>query len=271
MTVVFVGDVVGEAGRHALKRALPILRERFHPDFVVVNGENCAGGNGITPRLAIELMRYGVDVITLGDHVWDQKEIIPFFETEPRLLRPFNYPGPTPGRGYAVVVGNGKKLAVVCAQGRTFMRMELENPFTHITPIIQEITKETRCILVDFHAEATSEKVAFGHAVDGLVSAVIGTHTHIPTADAEILPQGTAYQTDSGMCGPYHSVIGRDIQSVVERYKTLLPGKWHISRKDLRCCGAAIGIDESTGRATRIESFMIRCGDLVDEENSSHP
>ncbi len=267
MNVIFVGDIVGESGRAALKRALPKLKEKFSPDFVVVNGENIAGGNGITPRLAIELMRWGVDVITLGDHAWDQKEILPFFETEPRLLRPGNYPPGTPGCGHVVVCGNGKKIAVINVQGRTFMRPEVDNPFLYIEPVVRELRNQTTCILVDFHAEATSEKVAFGRMLDGSVSAVLGTHTHIPTADACILPGGTAYMTDVGMTGPYDSVIGRDVASVIARYKTLLPQKWHLSRQDLRACGVALEIEESSGRALQITPFQIPCGNL-DAENT---
>jgi len=265
MNVIFIGDIVGEGGRTALKRAMPQLREKFSPDIIVVNGENAAGGNGITPRLAIELMRCGADVITLGDHAWDQKEILPFFETEPRLLRPYNYPTGTPGSGHVVVSGNGKKLAVLNVQGRTFMRPEVDNPFLTAEAIIAELRQQTPCVLVDFHAEATSEKVAFAKMLDGLASAVFGTHTHIPTADACILPGGTAYLTDAGMTGSYDSVIGRDTTSVIARYKKLLPQKWHLGRQDLRACGACVQIDETTGRATSITPFQISCGNLEPE------
>mgnify|MGYP000930031453 CR=1 FL=1 len=258
MKVIFIGDVVGEPGRNAVRDLLPMAKERFAPDFVIINGENAAGGNGITPRLAIELMRYGADAITLGDHAWDQKEIVPYFATEPRLIRPFNYPEGTPGAGHVVVRGNGKALGIINAQGRTFMRPELDNPFRLVVPLIEQIRAETPCILVDFHAEATSEKVAFGRYLDGRVSAVFGTHTHIPTADEMILPAGTAYITDVGMTGPYDSVIGRDAAAVVERYLTLLPQRWHLSHSDVRLSGAFVEIDEATGRALQLERFQVR-------------
>lgn len=248
---------MGEPGRNAVRDLLPLAREQHQPDFVVVNGENAAGGNGITPRLAIELMRYGADVITLGDHAWDQKEILPYFATEPRIIRPFNYPDGTPGAGHVVVQGNGKSLGVINAQGRTFMKPELDNPFRLIDPIIDRVRQETLCIVVDFHAEATSEKVAFGRYLDGRVSAVLGTHTHIPTADEQVLPGGTAYITDVGMTGPYDSVIGREAAGVIERYLTLLPQRWHLSHSDIRLCGAVIDIDDASGRALRIERLRV--------------
>lgn len=258
MRVIFIGDVVGEPGRNAVRDLLPVAKGRFAPDFVVINGENAAGGNGITPRLAIELMRHGADAITLGDHAWDQKEILPYFATEPRLIRPFNYPDGTPGAGHVVVRGNEKTLAIINAQGRTFMKPELDNPFRLIVPLIEQLRAETPCILVDFHAEATSEKVAFGRHLDGRVSAVFGTHTHVPTADETILPGGTAYLTDVGMTGPYDSVIGRDVPAVVERYLTLLPQRWHLSQNDVRLSGVFVEIDEGSGRALRVERFQIR-------------
>ena len=258
MKILFLGDVVGEPGREAVKKLLPLAKEKYQPDFIVINGENAAGGNGITSKLAIELMRYGADVITLGDHAWDQKEIFSYFETEPRLLRPFNYPEGTPGKGYVVVQGNGKKLGVINAQGRTFIRPELNNPFLLINPIIEEIKRETNCIFVDFHAEATSEKIAFGRFLDGKVSAVVGTHTHVATADEQIFPLGTAYQTDAGMCGAHNSVIGREAEGVIKRYLTLLPQRWYLSEGDARINGTFIEADESSGLATRIEGVRFQ-------------
>jgi metallophosphoesterase (TIGR00282 family) len=253
VNVIFLGDVVGEPGRNAVRDLLPRLKARLAPDFIVINGENAAGGNGITGRLAIELMRYGADVITTGDHVWDQKETAAYLPTEPRVLRPFNYPPGTPGAGHVVVSGNGKKLGVINGQGRTFMKPELDNPFLLVGAVVDEVRKETPCILVDFHAETTSEKVAFGRFLDGRVSVVVGTHTHIPTADTCILPNGTAYQTDAGMTGPYDSVIGREVEGVLARYLTLTPQRWNISTKDCRVSGLFVEIDETTGRAVRVE------------------
>ena len=256
MKLIFLGDVVGEPGRDTVRHAIPILRERYSPDFFVVNGENSAGGNGITPKLAIELMRAGADVITLGDHAWDQRDIVPYFDTEPRLIRPLNFPAGTPGFGSIVVGGNGHKLGVINLLGRTFMGPQVDNPFLLIEREIEKLKQETSCILVDFHAEATSEKIAFGRAVDGMVTLVVGTHTHVQTADDRILPGGTAYLTDAGFCGPHESVIGRDIQSVVQKYRTLLPNKFYIAREGLQADGVFVEADSATGRAIRMERIQ---------------
>jgi metallophosphoesterase (TIGR00282 family) len=256
MKFIFLGDVVGEPGRDTVRAAIPLLREQYAPDFFVVNGENAAGGNGITPKLAIELMRAGADVVTLGDHAWDQREILPFFATEPRLLRPANYPGGSPGAGSIVVSGNGQKLGVINMLGRTFMGPQVDNPFLLLETEIEQIKRETSCILIDFHAEATSEKIAFGYAADGLATLVVGTHTHVQTADEQILPNGTAYLTDAGFCGPHQSVIGRDIPSVLQKYRTLLPNKFYIARDGLQADGVFVEADPATGRALRIERIQ---------------
>ncbi len=268
MKVLFLGDVVGEPGRQAVRDLLPQAREKFAPDFIVINGENSAGGNGITPKLTIELLRAGADVITTGDHVWDQKEIVSHFALEPRLLRPFNYPPGTPGAGHIVVHGNGLALGVVNAQGRTFIKPELDNPFLLIDPVLAALRAETRCILVDFHAETTSEKIAFGRHLDGRVSAVFGTHTHVPTADEQIFAGGTAYVTDVGMCGPYDSVIGREAEGVIKRYLTLTPQRWYLAKRDIRISGAFVEIDNATGRALHLERFQFR---LPDESAAAFP
>jgi len=256
MKMIFLGDVVGEPGRDTVRAAIPLLRERYQPDFFVVNGENAAGGNGITPRLAVDLMRAGADVITLGDHAWDQREIVPYFATEPRLLRPLNFPAGTPGFGSIVVGGNGQKLGVINLLGRTFMGPQVDNPFLLIEPEIEKLKRETACILIDFHAEATSEKIALGRAVDGLATLVVGTHTHVQTADDRIFPRGTAYLTDAGFCGPHESVIGRDIASVLQKYRTLLPNKFHIAREGLQADGVFVEADPDSGRALRIERIQ---------------
>ena len=256
MKFIFLGDVVGEPGRDVVRLAIPVLRERYQPDFFIVNGENAAGGNGITPKLAIELMRAGADVVTLGDHAWDQREITPFFATEPRLLRPLNFPAGTPGAGSIVVGGNGQKLGVINALGRTFMGPQVDNPFLLIDAEIELLKRETSCVLVDFHAEATSEKIAFGRALDGRATLVVGTHTHVQTADEQIFPGGTAYLTDAGFCGPHDSVIGRDISSVLQKYRTLLPNKFHIAREGLQADGVFVEADPATGRAIRIERIQ---------------
>ncbi|MFH1066434.1 MAG: TIGR00282 family metallophosphoesterase [bacterium] len=256
MRVIFLGDVVGEPGRLALKTGIPELIEKFGPDFVVANGENAAGGNGITPKLAYELFRAKVDVITLGDHVWNQREIQPFFAEEPRLLRPLNFPKECPGAGHIVVSGNGLKLGVMNAMGRTFIEPVLDNPFVGIIPVLDEIKKETNCILLDFHAETTSEKIAMGWMLDGAVSAVVGTHTHVQTADDKILPKRTAYITDVGFCGPHDSVLGRDKDIIISRFKTCMPHRMNIASGGNQLDGVFVEIDDASGLATRMERIQ---------------
>jgi metallophosphoesterase (TIGR00282 family) len=258
MKVIFLGDVVGEPGRDTVRVAIPRLKDLFAPDFFVVNGENAAGGHGITPKLAYELMRSGADAVTLGDHTWDQKEIFPFFSQEPRLIRPLNYPPGTPGAGFVIVQGNGKKLGVVNALGRTFMGPDVDNPFLLIKPLLEGIRRETPCILVDFHAEATSEKIAFGRHIDGQASVVVGTHTHVQTADDTILPGGTAYLTDAGFCGAHESVIGRDIGAVIQKYATLMPNKLLLATGGLQADGFFAEIDEETGRTLRYQRIQLK-------------
>ncbi|MFQ3671676.1 MAG: TIGR00282 family metallophosphoesterase, partial [Verrucomicrobiia bacterium] len=257
MRVIFFGDIVGEVGREAVKLAVPQMVEKWAPDFLVANGENAAGGNGITPRLVIDLFRAKVDVVTLGDHAWDQKEVLGFFAEEPRLLRPFNFPAGCPGAGSVVVQGHGKRLGVISAMGRTFMHGPVDNPFLGMGAEIAKVRRETRCIVVDFHAETTSEKIAFGHAMDGKVSAVLGTHTHVQTADEKILEGGTAYITDAGFCGPHDSVIGRDKRAIVKRFETLMPTRMPIATGGVQVDGVVVDIDEATGKATAIERFQI--------------
>ncbi|TFE70754.1 metallophosphoesterase [Methylacidiphilum sp. Yel] len=257
MKVVFFGDVVGETGREVLREAIPKIKSLYQPDFIIANGENAAGGNGITPKITYEFLRLGIDVITLGDHAWDQKEIVSFIQNEPRLLRPINYPPETPGEGYIIVKGNGKKLAVLCAIGRTFMIPQTDNPFLISKKIITELHKETPCIFVDFHAEATSEKIAFGRFLDGAVSAVVGTHTHVQTADETIFPGGTAYITDVGFCGAHDSVIGREIGPIIYRYTTLLPTKFVLATNNPKANGIFVEIEEQSGKALKIERIQL--------------
>lgn len=251
--ILFLGDVVGEPGRKAVAALLPQLREELKVDFAIVNGENSAGGRGITPKIAISLMRAKADVITTGDHIWDQKEIIPFLGDEPRLLRPVNYPEGAPGKGTLVLQTKKGKVGIINLQGRTFMRDALENPFSVINEVVDEMRKETPIIFVDFHAEATSEKVAMGWHLDGKVSAVVGTHTHVPTADERVLPNGTAFQSDAGMCGPLDSVIGSQIEPVLEKFLTQLPAKFGVARGAVRLNGALVTLDPATGKAVSIE------------------
>ena len=258
--ILFLGDVVGEPGRIAASRTAELYLERGDADFVVVNGENAAAGRGITPKLAIDLMRSGIAVITSGDHIWDQKEIFPFLETEPRLLRPANYPSGTPGNGSIVLDTSHGPIGVLNVQCRTFMNNPLENPFLVAAAEVERMRKETPVILVDVHGETTSEKIAMGRHLDGLVSLVIGTHTHVQTADEKIFPKGTAFLCDAGMCGPEDSILGRDAEAVVERFKTSLPVKFPVARGPLMASGALVTVDPETGRASSIKRVMERYG-----------
>lgn len=251
--ILFLGDVVGEPGRKAVAALLPVLKDELDADFIIVNGENAAGGRGITPKIAISLMRAGAAVITSGDHIWDQKEIVPFLAEEPRMLRPHNYPEGAPGCGWIVLETKKCKVAVVNLQGRVFMQPTLDNPFPAISELVASIRGETPVIFVDFHAEATSEKVAMGWHLDGQVSAVVGTHTHVPTADERVLPGGTAFQSDAGMCGPVDSVIGSQIEPVLERFKTMMPARFGVGRGTVRVNGTLVTVDPSNGRASSIE------------------
>ena len=249
---LFLGDIIGEPGRKAVIDLLPKLKASWELDFVVVNGENAAAGRGITPKIAIDLLRAGAAVITTGDHVWDQKEIIGFIETEPRLLRPVNYPEGTPGHGSIVLETAKGKIGVVNVQGRTYMLPHLENPFRIIEAEIKRLRDETKMIFVDVHAETTSEKIALGRFLDGKVSAVVGTHTHVQTADERIFPGGTAFLCDAGMCGPTESVLGREIQPIIQRFYNSMPVNFPVARGEVRLHGVRIDINEETGCALRI-------------------
>lgn len=252
LTILFLGDVVGEPGRSALMAHLPRLKESLGADFIVVNGENAAGGRGITPKITIDLLRAGVSVITTGDHIWDQKEIISFIDTEPRLLRPVNYPDGAPGHGSIVLETAKGKVGVISVQMRTFMQPILENPFPAVEAAVAAMRQQTSVILVDAHGETTSEKIAVGRFLDGKVSAVLGTHTHVQTADEQIFPGGTAFICDAGMCGPANSILGRSIEPIVNRFISNLPALFPVAKGDVRLCGAVVSIDETTGRAMSI-------------------
>ncbi|CAN5871869.1 TIGR00282 family metallophosphoesterase [soil metagenome] len=254
--ILFLGDVMGDPGRKAVADMLPKLKEELNVDFAIVNGENSASGRGITPKIAIGLMRAGAAVVTTGDHIWDQKEIIPFLAEEPRVLRPLNYPEGTPGHGCLVLETKKGKIGVINVQGRTFMKMILENPFPVIQEAVAKMREETKVIFVDAHSETTSEKVALGWFLDGQVSAVVGTHTHVQTADERILPNGTAFLCDAGMCGPLDSVIGMDVTTAIERFTKLLPSRNHIARGPVKLCGALIDVDPETGKAVHIERIQ---------------
>ena len=252
LTILFLGDVVGEPGRSAVIARLPELKQQHAIDFIVVNGENAAGGRGITPKITIDLLRAGVSVITSGDHIWDQKEIVPFFETEPRLLRPINYPPGAPGNGSIVLETAKGKVGVINVQCRTFMQPILENPFEAVDNAVDEMRAETPIILVDVHGETTSEKIAIGRFLDGRVSAVLGTHTHVQTADEQIFPGGTAFICDAGMCGPNESILGRAVDPIVNRFISNLPAQFPIAKGEVRICGVLVQVDETCGRAVAI-------------------
>jgi metallophosphoesterase (TIGR00282 family) len=256
LTVLFLGDVVGEPGRNALIARLPQLKEQYGIDFTIVNGENAAGGRGITGKISIDLLRAGVSVITTGDHIWDQKDIVVFLNLEPRLLRPVNYPDGAPGNGSIVLETPKGKMGVINVQCRTFMQPILENPFRAAEAAVAKMREETPNIVVDVHGETTSEKIAMGRFLDGKVSAVIGTHTHVQTADEQIFPGGTAFLCDAGMCGPVNSILGRKIEPIMNRFVSNLPASFPVAAGEVRLHGALLEIDETSGRAlgiTRID------------------
>jgi metallophosphoesterase (TIGR00282 family) len=232
---------------------IPVFKHDRGVDFVVVNGENAAAGRGITPRLCIDLLRAGAAVVTTGDHIWDQKEIVSYIDTEPRLLRPINYPAHTPGAGSIILDTPKGKVGVINIQGRTFTQPPLDNPFVMAEQLVEEMRQETRVIFVDMHAETTSEKIAMGRFLDGKVSAVVGTHTHVQTADEQVFKGGTAFLCDAGMCGPTESILGRAIEPVVNRFLTSMPAQFPIARGPVKIHGALIEIDEETGRAISIK------------------
>lgn len=261
MKVLIVGDVVGVPGRNAVKALVPILRAQHKLDFVIVNAENVAGGAGVTPKTAQDLLTSGADMLTSGQHIWRYREIGPYMDAEPRLLKPANYPAGTPGFGsYVYPSKNGAKVGVINLLGRVFMGIDaLDDPFRAADRLIEEIRKTTPIIFVDMHAEATSEKIVMGWYLDGRVSAVVGTHTHIQTADERILPKGTAYLTDLGMTGPYDSVIGRKVEPVMDKFLTGMPNKFEVAEGNIKLCGAIVEVDPDTGKALQItrvqESF----------------
>jgi hypothetical protein len=253
--ILFIGDIVGEPGRRAVQALVPKLRAEQSVDFVIANGENSAGGNGITPRIAAELFAAGIDVITSGDHLWDQKEVMDLLANDKRFLRPLNYPPGTPGRGSGVFAvrnsPSGLRVGVLNAQGRTFMAA-LENPFALVPQEVERLRAETHIIFMDFHAEATSEKIAIARMLDGKVSAVVGTHTHVQTADEQVFPGGTAYLSDAGFTGPHESVLGREIEPVIKRFVTNMPQRFEVARGRVLLQGAVVKVDDTTGRSQGI-------------------
>lgn len=261
MRILFVGDVVGLPGRRVLRSGLAALRAEHRPDLVVANGENGAGGNGLTPATADEIFRAGCDVVTTGNHIWDRREIIPYLAENERLLRPANYPAGAPGRGHCVVsAGDGTPVAVINLMGRVYMPA-VDDPFRSADVALDAIRKHTRVALIDLHAEATSEKVAFACYVDGRASCVVGTHTHVPTADERVLPGGTAFICDVGMTGPHDSVIGVDTREALERFLTQRPVRFSTARGDARLQAVLLEIAPSDGRALSIRRLEFREGD----------
>lgn len=251
--LLFIGDIVGEPGRRAVKELIPKLRRRHGLNLVIANGENAAGGSGITIDTAAEIFAAGVDVMTSGDHLWDQKEVMALLQNEPRLLRPLNYPPDTPGQGSRVFpVNTLPPVAVINVQGRTFMA-DLENPFRLMLDEVKRLHEETKIIFVDMHAEATSEKIALARMLDGQISALIGTHTHVQTADEQIFPGGTAFLCDAGFTGAHESVLGREIDPIIKRFLTNMPQRFHVASERIKLQGAVMEIDGNTGRALSIE------------------
>ncbi|MGI9388301.1 MAG: TIGR00282 family metallophosphoesterase [Methyloligellaceae bacterium] len=263
MRLLFLGDVVGRSGRRVVKDALPEMRARYRADFVIVNGENSAGGFGITETICQELLDAGADVVTTGNHVWDQREALVFIERQEQMLRPLNFPAGTPGRGAGLFkAANGADVLVINAMGRVFMA-DLDCPFRAVEKELDAcpLGQGADAVFIDFHAEATSEKQAFAHFVDGKASVVVGTHTHVPTADDQILPGGTAYMTDAGMCGDYNSVLGMKKDEPLQRFLTKVPnGRFEVATGEPALSGIAVELDDATGLATAISPIRSGAG-----------
>ncbi|MDI3317313.1 MAG: TIGR00282 family metallophosphoesterase [Bacillota bacterium] len=259
MRLLFIGDIVGKPGREMVREVLSRLVHEQAIDAVVANAENAAGHAGLTPAVAAELLRAGVDVITLGDHAWDQRDLIPAIDGLTEVVRPANYPPGVPGQGWLVKeLRGGFRLGVVNLLGRVFMRIQVDDPFRKADEALEELKGRADAILVDVHAEATSEKVALGWYLDGRASAVLGTHTHVQTADERILPGGTAYLSDAGMTGPSESILGVEKSVALERFLTQMPVRFEVARGPRQFCGAVVDVDAASGRATAIRRVFIR-------------
>jgi metallophosphoesterase (TIGR00282 family) len=263
MKLLFLGDIVGRPGRELVRKGLRGLVDHFAVDLVIANAENAAAGFGITKDIGVTLLEYGVHVMTSGNHIWDKKEAIEYIGTEPRLLRPANYPAGVPGRGsYVAQTGDGRAVGVINVMGRVFMN-SLDDPFAVVLREIEAIRHRTRVIVVDFHAEATSEKIAMGWHLDGKVTLVVGTHTHVQTADERILPSGTAYLTDAGMTGPHDSIIGMERAPALARFLNGMPSKFEPATGNPRLNGIVVEADEKTGRATGVTRISYSEQDLI--------
>jgi 2',3'-cyclic-nucleotide 2'-phosphodiesterase len=266
MKLLFIGDIVGQAGRTILRKALPFVRARHEVEYIIANAENAAGGFGVTKEICDELLDLGIDCLTTGNHVWDKKEILPIVDLIPQLIRPANYPARQPGRGSHVgrTRRSGVAVATLNLSGRVFIGGSIDDPFRRAEEELEKLKKEARVIVVDIHAEATSEKLALAHFLDGRVTAVLGTHTHVPTADEGVLPKGTAYISDVGMTGPYDSVIGVEKEAIIERFLTGMPTRFETAKGDPRFAAVVIDVDEQTGLARGIERLLLRPHDLTD-------
>jgi metallophosphoesterase (TIGR00282 family) len=258
VNILFIGDIVGKPGRKAIREILPSLKDRFPIDLVVANGENASGGIGISVKSADELLTSGIQVLTSGNHIWKKKEILTYIEQNPDLIRPANFPPETPGNGFVIKeTKSGCRIGILNLMGRTFMEA-VDCPFKKSIEAIKRLTEETSVILVDFHAEATSEKMALGWYLDGKVSAVLGTHTHVQTSDERIFPQGTAYITDVGMTGPMESVIGVKKELAVERFLTQMPYKFEVATREIVLEGVLLSIDPVSGKSLNISRIRER-------------
>jgi metallophosphoesterase (TIGR00282 family) len=270
MNILFVGDIVGRPGRELIRKGLRALTDHYGIDLVIANAENSAAGFGVTRDIGDTLLEWGVDVMTSGNHIWDKKEVIDYISTEPKLLRPANYPAGVPGRGsYVARTGDGRAVGIINVMGRVFM-LSIDDPFAVVLREIEQIRRQARVVLVDFHAEATSEKIAMGWHLDGKVTAVIGTHTHVQTADERILPGGTAYLTDVGMTGPHDSIIGMEKEASLARFLNGMPSKFEPAAGNPRLNAVVIEADDKTGRATRILRISLSERELDDMAATTH-
>ena len=257
MNLLAIGDIIGNPGRKIVKDILPSLKKEYKIDMVIANGENSAGGNGITYSVAHELYAYGIDVITMGNHVWSKREILNFINDDNRLVRPVNFPPELPGKGSTIFYLNNKTVGVINALGRVYMD-PIDSPFTVILKEVDRLKNIVDFIIVDFHAEATSEKLAMGWLLDGKVSVVFGTHTHVQTADDRIFPRGTGYITDLGMTGPYNSIIGVDKDIILRKFTTLMPEKFEVAKGEMQFNAVIFSIDDLTKKVTEIKRLFIR-------------
>lgn len=255
MKILILGDIVGRPGRNAVRDQLSHLREEYRADVVIVNGENASAGRGITEKNAKELFELGIDVITTGNHVWDKKEILTYIESYPQLIRPANYPDPCPGKGYTIIHRNGINIGVINLSGVVYLS-NLANPFHTIDNILNEISKKCTIVIVDFHAEATSEKLAMGYYCDGRVSLVYGTHTHVQTADKRILSEGTGYITDIGMTGPLNGILGVDKDIIIEQMLSNRPARYDLAEGPTQINGIIVDINKETGKCGYIDNFI---------------